>query len=294
MDTLIKHIEKQFESSLGKNILTRDANLCLQFINGTDTFLEKLFQLNNQDLSILIDFITNKSIEEFCNQNQYYSFDSKSVKELNKVYYCLFFELKNKKKDLIAISNEHYTRLRKWLIESNPFALKLYSTGEKEIEIVPCSEYSLLEQIEVLQIDLTEIQEPILDIGCGKSKKLINYFNSIGLNAYGIDRITNDSSNSKRIDWLEFEYKENSWGTIVSNLGFSNHFKHHNLRIDGNYIAYAKKYMLILESLKPGGKFHYAPDLPFVEEFLDKSKYRLIRHEITNTGYFGVKILKLK
>lgn len=61
------------------------------------------------------------------------------------------------------------------------------------------------------------------------------------------------------------------WGTIVSNLGFSNHFNHHNLREDGNFIKYAKTYMNILYSLKPGECFHYAPDLPFIEKYLDEN-----------------------
>jgi hypothetical protein len=71
-------------------------------------------------------------------------------------------------------------------------------------------------------------------------------------------------------------------GTITSNLGFSNHFNHHHLRKDGHFIEYAKTFMDILNSLKIGGSFYYAPDLPFIEKYLDRVKYRIKTH---NIGY---------
>ena len=76
-------------------------------------------------------------------------------------------------------------------------------------------------------------------------------------------------------DWLEYDYGEEKWGTIISNLSFSNHFNHHNLRENGNYIEYGKTYMNILYSLKIDGSFHYAPDLPFIEKYLDGNQFEL-------------------
>ena len=89
---------------------------------------------------------------------------------------------------------------------------------------------------------------------------------------------------------MDFSFVPGHWGTIISNLGFSNHFRHHHLRNDGDYLDYARKYMEILQSLKPGGAFYYAPDLPFIESYLDPQKYRITKREIPRTGFFSVKI----
>jgi hypothetical protein len=64
-------------------------------------------------------------------------------------------------------------------------------------------------------------------------------------------------------------------------MAFSNHFIHHNLRADGDFEIYAKKYMEILKSLKLGGRFIYAPSLSFMEEIL-----------ISSTGSYAVKTKK--
>jgi len=95
-------------------------------------------------------------------------------------------------------------------------------------------------------------------------------------------------------DWLDYDYGKNKWGTIVSNLGFSNHFNHHHLRENGNYIAYGKTYMNILYSLKTGGHFHYAPDLPFIERYLNNNQFQINKFEINKYNFKSVKIKKLK
>lgn len=49
--------------------------------------------------------------------------------------------------------------------------------------------------------------------------------------------------------------------------------------------------MNIIHSLKVGGSFHYAPDLPFIEQYLDNSQYALKQIEIS--GYdFKTTIIK--
>jgi len=77
-------------------------------------------------------------------------------------------------------------------------------------------------------------------------------------------------------------------------LDFQIIFQHHHLRSDGNFIGYAKKYMDILSSLKIGGNFHYAPDLPFVEQYLDNDKYQVTKHSIGNYEFKSTKIKRLK
>lgn len=115
-----------------------------------------------------------------------------------------------------------------------------------------------------------------------------------GVETYGIDRFSFTDKNLSNSDWLEYSYGVEKWGTIISNLGFSNHFKHHNLREDGNYIEYGKKYMEILKSLKIGGEFYYAPDLPFIEQYLDSRQFRIDKNEIGKYHFKTTKITRLK
>ena len=104
-------------------------------------------------------------------------------------------------------------------------------------------------------IETGNLMEPILDVGCGKKGLLVKYLSYQGFSIVGIDRFSFTESNLFTADWLEYEYGNNHWGTIISNLGFSNHFIHHNLRDDGNYLAYGKKIYGDFEILKSGRKF---------------------------------------
>ncbi|MFW5701305.1 MAG: hypothetical protein ACOCWM_06405, partial [Cyclobacteriaceae bacterium] len=136
--------------------------------------------------------------------------------------------------------------------------------------------------------------EPVLDIGCGKKGNLVSFLREKGILIQGIDRITASTRNLINADWLEYDFGNEKWGTIYSNLGFSNHFNHHNLREDGNYIKYAQKYMEILKSLKIGGKFHYAPDLPFIELYLDSNKFYIEKHDIERVEFKTTIVTKLR
>jgi len=52
--------------------------------------------------------------------------------------------------------------------------------------------------------------------------------------------------------------------------------------------------MDILNALKVGGNFHYAPDLPFIEQYLDKDKYQLTKRSIGNYNLCSTKIIRMK
>ncbi|HBK32433.1 MAG TPA: class I SAM-dependent methyltransferase, partial [Porphyromonadaceae bacterium] len=138
------------------------------------------------------------------------------------------------------------------------------------VQPVVCCEYSADIQKHILHLQLEELPEPILDVGSGKHGNLVKSLRAAGLIVYGIDRFS-DCSWVEKADWLTYDYGMEKWGTIISNLGFSNHFLHHHLREDGNFIGYAKKYMEILNSLKLHGRMYYAPELPFIEQYLDKN-----------------------
>jgi len=288
------NIDKQFEFNQGKNLFYSGILNSLRFSPETLSAIEGIDLIESNSESFLIDYLTNRAVQEFCKINQYYNFDKQAQTALRSLYAELFTNLKNRQSSIDSIAEKHYANLVNWLQETNSFAEKIYNSKGEIIESVACSEYSPELQIEILQIDLNQIAEPVLDIGCGKQGNLVLYLRQKDIEAYGFDRFTYNSPFLSNSDWLEYNFEKDKWGTIVSNLGFSNHFQHHHFRKDGNYISYAKRFMDILNSLKIGGCFHYAPDLPFVEQYLDKDKYVLTKQPVGGYKFKSSKIKRLK
>ncbi len=291
MDNFKKSIDRQITFNQGKNILHNKPGP-FRFISETTGGVGKMTDMDNASLQVLIDYTTYKALEEFCRVNQYYSFNTEAKEELRGIYADLFEAVKADVREEVD-SHEHYVRLRNWLIKYNAFAGNLYGESGENIEPVACSEYSAHIQVDILQVDSENILQPVLDIGCGKQGMLVSHFMSKGIEACGIDRFSFTRPNLFTADWLEYDYGVSKWGTVISHLGFTNHFSHHNLREDGNYLAYGKTYMKILQSLKIGGSFHYAPGLPFIEKYLDDQRYALTVHPIEGHDFKTVVIKRL-
>jgi len=284
MDRFFKNIDKQIKFNQGKNIFLDNLEI-FEFANETVKAISNIDTLTPDSKISLIDYATDKAIDEFCRVNQYYSFDLKAKNNLKQIYADLFEDIQSKTNSINDISKKHYEKLKIWLKENNPFAEKIYKNENEKINPVACSEYTPNLQIEILHLDIKKLMQPVLDVGCGINGHLVNFLKNQGIDAYGIDRFKFKTSNLITSDWLEYNYGTAKWGTVISNLGFSNHFNHHNLREDGNYIEYGKTYMEILNSLKIDGCFHYAPDLPFIEKYLDYKQYELRKYEIKNYDF---------
>ncbi len=292
MNELRKHIDNQLKSSRGKNVCIPPEQAKLEFLDHTDYLIKNLESIKPQQIEELISYTTDKAIEEFCRLNQYYVFDHGAKHELKQIYRTLFQKLSSNPDDLEYIAAEHYGNLRSFLLRTNPLAQQ-YVNGNVKIEAVACSEYPATMQLSLLNINPDELMEPVLDIGCGKEARLLKYLQKAGLKVFGIDRFVDGHENCLRRDWFEVHLPPASFGTIISNLGFSNQFRHHHLLNDGRYIRYAQKYMEILASLKEGGCFFYAPGLPFIECYLDSNEYRVEEYEIENTDYTAIKITRI-
>jgi len=287
-------IENQLAFNAGKNLFHEEAISSLAFTPETLAVIERFGEIDITTENLLIDYLTSRVLQEFCRVNQYYSFDKQNRKDLRDIYINLFSAIRNPETTRKLTARNHYSNLKKWLLKANAFAEKIYIPKDKLVKPLACHEYSAELQIEILQIDIDKIASPVLDIGCGKQGNLVKYFRANGIEAYGCDRFAEESPFLNCLDWFEFEYGKNKWGTISSNLGFSNHFNHHHLRNDGHFIEYAKTYMDILNSLKIGGSFHYAPGLPFIEKYLDRSKFRAEIQKVGNSEVKSVRIKRLK
>ena len=292
------HIKKQISFNSGKNLLANEEVNSLQLIEVTKSLVETIRTLDADTEKRMIDYLTDESLQEFCRVNQYFSFDSKSVNALKGIYAQLndnirAMDVAPDQTTLKELSQQHYAKLCDWLVQTNAFAGTMYDNSQETVQPVACSEYAPDLQLALLHIELETLQQPILDIGCGRELNLVNYLRDNGFEAYGIDRFENNNPFYTKTDWLEYDYQPNFWGTVISNLGFSNHFVHHNLRVDGNFKVYAQKYMEILASLKTGGSFYYAPNLPFIEKHLDKSKFQYSGFQIEDSEFGASRVVKL-
>lgn len=134
----------------------------------------------------------------------------------------------------------------------------------------------------LVRLDSSTMREPILDLGCGRRATLVHHLRARNLRAYGIDRNATERSDFlTKSDWLDFNLRRTSWGTIVSNLGFTNHFvycqKFDRTRVPG----YARRYREILDSLIAGGSFVYAPGVEILEDELGKEEFTVDRWPIS-------------
>jgi hypothetical protein len=244
----------------------------------------------------IIDILKNnnyrKSLSEYSfellkvysySKNQFLHFDGKYRREIIALYQRLIDELvavlenpggvdslKNSYSRLLA---DHQNRLkalfrdyfRQYVGESESFLHLLNSTVS--------ANYSAQLQLELLRIDPFSLMEPVLDLGCGKEGNLVNYLRSLGFAAFGMDRmVLNESEYIKQGDWMENTLEANRWGTIIAHHSFSTNFIYQHYSSRKIAALYAKKYMEILKSLRPGGEFIYTPGLPFFEEYIKPLK----------------------
>jgi len=292
MQDLSALIDRQLAFHAGKNICNSTQLGTMQFTPEMQRLLANKPAITPVVAEGLITYLVDNVLKQFYGVNQYFSFPGRAVEELRRLYARLLEEIKTE--EAADVSPKHYMRLHSWLCQWNPFANKLYTSGPAEITSVVCAEYQARLQLQVLQLAPEQVTGPLLDIGCGEQALLVKYLRNIGIAAVGIDRMAGDASLSLRYDWLEFPYGTSQWGTIVSHLGFSNHFHHHHLREDGDFRQYAAKYMEILASLKPGGRFHYAPGLPVIEGYLNRQDFRVENFATGNKDFTATVITKLR
>jgi len=281
-----KILLKQVNLNRQKNLLYTDLN---DILNVDSVFLDRIEKITKQankdeqiiELNELTDFVLNHVINEVHRINQFIDIPRNKREELRKIYESSFEELARVENVKEYLFNHHYPALSRWLSSIYPENLREIISSSKEINSVICEEYSAEFQINLLQLNLEKLKEPILDIGCGKSGYLVKYLKSKNKEVLGIDRlIINETDYLLKTDWNEFEFKEQTWGTIISNMAFSNHMIYAVNYDQDKYELIVRKYKEILNSLKVGGEFIYAPselktELSEIEKGFSKENYQL-------------------
>lgn len=188
-----------------------------------------------------------------------------------------------------TLLKRHHERLR--LILSS-YCLSFYNSSLHEnplLRSVPCEEYTARFQLGLLHLDLAQVREPILDIGCGTSGTLVNYLREQGYSAFGLDRLAPPGPHFFRQNWFEFAYESRTWGTVIAHQSLSTHFIYNHLHNQAKAEPYAGLLMRIIASLAPDGAFYYTPGLPFFEDTLEKiPAYSVDRKTIPGNNMPGI------
>ena len=150
------------------------------------------------------------------------------------------------------------------------------------LRTVPCEEYSTGFQLSILGLDIHDLIEPVLDIGCGSNGALVHYLRERGISAYGVDRLAPDGPFFFKSDWFEFDHALQTWGSILAHQSLSTHFIYAYLHQPVSIEKFARFTMKILNTLQTGSFLSYAPGMPFFESQIEKMKqFSLTRQKIS-------------
>lgn len=246
----------------------------------------------------LVELFLHHSIDFTYENNQFVHFDEQEKDRLKKIYSQYLIDIKTAietsstadelETHLSKVIEDHFLEIRKNI--SRFFDREMEQRVQENVILkqAVCSEYSPELQLRILGLDATQLLSPVLDIGCGKQGKLVKHLNDRGIQCVGIDRFIEPQPHLVEADWFQADFSAGAWGTVLSHMAFSNHFLFHHRYTHGQPEAYARLYMQILSSLKPGGAFYYAPALPFIEQFLPGDTFTLSRKRIDSPEPFAL------
>jgi hypothetical protein len=299
MDPIEKSIQQQIEANQSKNLLYEHFD---EIISVDPDFLAALEESLAKDEPVfsqaaqqeLVSFATQTFLKRLAAINQFLRVEPGKVKELENIYRATWKSMRENRKIEATLKKIHYPALSRWLADLYPgeFVERLKSVPK--IGCVVCAEYSPQLQIDLLKLDTANMKQPVLDIGCGSAANLVDYLRSSGLDAYGIDRaVLKTETYLQQADWFDYAFVPDRWGTIISNMAFSNHLLYTYHHDSAQLEPYLLKFREILTSLLPGGSFHYAPGVAFIEQRLDPAQYQIEQEHVLGE-IFTTKITRLK
>ncbi|MBK9924730.1 MAG: hypothetical protein IPP66_05485 [Anaerolineales bacterium] len=260
--------------------------------------LEKLLHASTEttqgdDHSKIVSFAANELAKRLLSVNPYLELNSSQIEKLEGIYRRTWQEMRRTGNIKITLMDIHYPELSKWLASLYPSKFQKILKTVPVVGSVVYEEYSAELQLELLGIDIYDIQQPVLDIGCGGQANLVRYLRSLGLEGYGVDRhLDVHGSYLTEVDWFAYRFERGAWGTIISNMSFTNHLNYAYLHDVSQLERYLLRMKDILSSLFIGGCFYYAPSLPFVEDKLSINEYRVERVQKVN-NIFVSKVTKV-
>ena len=284
-DELYTYILTAFEGKSFENIILKKNNS--EYKNSfEDEYRDKIIEaMNTEEYSKVMNKLAKSFLTNLAKGTNSSKFTKKQCDDILDIYHKLVENIANRDLSYEKIALDHFTNVRNYI--------NAYTSGEAQASAT--TEYSPEFVLSILDVEKSELNGKILDIGCGKNGALVKYLRNQNVEAYGIDMECEDSETLEQEDWLVKEYPSDMYNVIISNLTFTKHFNEANLeeQNDQECIEYAQAYMKILNSLKVGGKWHYVPAVTFIEELLPEDKFE-VKNSFVNENVMKTTITKLK
>jgi len=289
-ELLIDSIDRRYKSHASKDLYDYIFSNRLfhsvdpSLIDFTLTHRDKIaaYLSSPANLQMLTEYCIRATQQYTYQRNQFINFTSAYNNRLAAEYRNFLWQLKTAianatsaatlAKAYAAVLKHHHEQLRTIL---STYCSTVSQTDLRQsplLRSVPCQEYSAPLQLQILNVNVFGLMEPILDIGCGTEGSVVHFLRNQGYAAFGIDRLAPSAPHFFQADWLNFDYSQNSWGTILAHQSLSTHFIYYHLHLPVQAVEYARLFMKILDSLQPGGAFYYAPGLPFFEHLLEAQR----------------------
>jgi hypothetical protein len=286
MDKLDKALQQQIDLNKTKNMLYSQLGEIIEIDPDFLAALEELIagdqrEFSERELQDAISFASGMLLKRLYFVNQFLQIDEQKKHTLESIYLHTWQRIVETKDIQPALKEYHYPELTNWIASLYPPSFLEPLREGPTIGQIVCEEYSPHVQIDLLRLDVRALKQPLLDIGCGSTAGLTRYLRTLGIQAYGIDRhIEKKETYLQQTSWMDYEFKPDTWGTIISNMAFTNHLLYVKNHDRAQLKLYLQKFKQIIESLMVGGRVHYAPNVSFIEERLDVSRYRAERFEV--------------
>lgn len=269
------------------------------FLEAKNSVLKFINNIEQKELTdIFVEYTVDLIIKTLQDINQFLVFGTVGKDSVKRIYSQFLSSVKAicqrsnlSTEEITAVFIQHYINLRDALITTN--GTKVFEEYKASPIVCKkvCCEYTPQFQLEVLHVDISELKEPVLDLGCGQSAGLVQHLIEQGIDTYGADRNAEDHPRLFNKDWFDLELEPKHWGTVISHMALSNHIRHAEQHGKGK--EYEEKYHEILRSLKKGGMFIYAPGIKELEDSLPET-YHVQRITVTEEGnLYSTKVTKL-
>ena len=216
-DELIKNaIDKQIEKNTRLNLLYDN----IEDIVRVDKSFSDVFSLARdsgvENLEHITNYTVDKTISAIYSINQFIHITAEQKRELYDIYKESWESYDSNSPEQSIL--EHHKRLSKWISKLYPSEFTEVLRTKNQIGNVVKAQYSVEFQMKILGLQLENLMEPIIDIGCGSQANLVRHICIQRNDVLGIDRVIEyKSQHTKEIDWLEFQFKPFFYGSIIAN-----------------------------------------------------------------------------
>jgi len=286
MNRIDRALQRQIDLNKTKNLLYAQLGQIIEIDPDFLAALEELLTSDGEAFSELVlqetvSFASRTLLKRLYSINQFLRIDEQKVHMLESIYLRTWKRIVKTKNIHATLKDYHYPELTHWIAGLYPQSFLKHLESSPTIGHVVCEEYSPQLQIDLLRIGIQTLKQPLLDIGCGNTAGLVRHLRALQIESYGIDRrIEKREAYLQQIDWFDYCFEPDTWGTITSNMAFTNHFLYAYHHDSTQLELYLRKFNEITESLMIGGSFHCAPSVPFVEQRLETDKYRVERFAV--------------